>query len=340
MDVAASQSRPPERLPLLDGLRGIAALCVLGFHLQEVFAFHGPFGRCYLFVDLFFLLSGFVLGLVAEPRLLAGKSWSAFMASRWRRLWPMIAVGAAIGAIAFSSGHDPWTTLLFLALAVTMIPILLSSYEPYPLNGPQWSLLMELMVNLLHGVLLVRLSQRRLILLTAAFGSALLVVIVRDSGNFWLLAELRVAFSYSLGLVFARWRRQGGLRPSARVDWRLPILLAAGAVLALPYLPMTKTFGDVLMIFGIFPLAFLGAVVARPPTACERGLLALGRLSYPLYAVHFPLVLLVHRTGNTAWHAGLAAIAALALSGALAALMERPQRRARSDAAKDAPAIA
>jgi len=340
MDAPLARSRSPGRLPLLDGMRGLAALCVLGFHLQEVFAFHGPFGRCYLFVDFFFLLSGFVLGLVAEPRMLAGQGWTGFMASRWRRLWPMIAVGAAIGAAAFSAGHDAGTTLLFLALAVTMIPILSPSYEPFPLNGPQWSLLMEMIVNLLHGLLLVRLSQRRLVLLTAALGAALLVVILRDGGNFWLLAELRVGFSYSLGLVFARWHRQGGLRQSGAVDWKVPMLFAAGSVLALPYLPLAKTTGDVLMIFGVFPLAFLGAVVARPAAACERGLLAFGRLSYPLYAVHFPIVLLVHRTGRTAWHIALAIVATVALAAVLAAVMERPRRRAPKDAARDEPAIA
>ena len=111
-------------------------------------------------------------------------------------------------------------------------------------------------------------------------------------------------------------------------------------MLALPYLPLAKTTGDVLMIFGVFPLAFLGAVVARPAAACERGLLALGRLSYPLYAVHFPIVLLVHRTGRTAWHIALAAVATVALATVLAAVMERPRQRVPKDAARDEPAIA
>jgi peptidoglycan/LPS O-acetylase OafA/YrhL len=332
--------RSPQRLPLLDGLRGIAALCVLGFHLQEVFQLHTPFGRAYLCVDFFFLLSGFVLGLVAEPRMLAGTSWRSFIVARWRRLWPMIAAGAVLGAVTFSIDHDAPTTLLFLMLALSMIPLLSPSYEPYPLNGPQWSLLMELMINLAHGLLLVRLSLRRLGLLTAVLGAALVVVIFRHSGNFWLLAELRVAFSYSLGLIIARCYRAGRLRLTPRIDWKLPILLIGGAILALPYVPLAKAIGDSLMIFAVLPLAFLAAILARPPAAAEGALLALGRLSYPLYAVHFPVVVLIHHFGSTGWYAATAASVALVIASMLAALLERPRSRRQGAAAADKPATA
>jgi peptidoglycan/LPS O-acetylase OafA/YrhL len=285
-------------------------------------------------------LSGFVLGLVAEPRMLAGTGWRTFIVARWRRLWPMIAAGAVVGAAAFLIDHDAQTTLLFLVLALAMIPLLSPSYEPYPLNGPQWSLLMELMINLAHGLLLARLSLRRLALLTVVLGAALLAVIVRDSSNFWLLAELRVGFSYFLGLIIARCYRQGRLPTSAPIDWKLPILLIAGAVLALPYVPLAKVIGDSMLIFAVHPLAFLAAILARPPAAADAALVALGRLSYPLYAVHFPIVVLVHHLGSTGWYATSAAGVALALATALAALLERPRASRQSAAGADKPAIA
>ena len=225
MDAAASSPPATERMTLLDGLRGLAALSVLGFHAQRAFHLGGPFASSYLFVDFFFLLSGFVLGMVAEPRMRAGLGWSGFMIARWRRLWPMIAVGALLGAIDFSATNDVETTALLLMFALLMVPTLSSTRELFPLNGPQWSLLMELLANLAHALLLVRLSSRKLAALTGVFGVLLLANILDGTENYWLLAELRVGFSYSLGLVFARAHRQSDWFKSAGLDWKIPVVL-------------------------------------------------------------------------------------------------------------------
>ncbi len=64
----SGQSR--HRLVALDGIRGVAALVVLLFHMQ--LPIPAQFDRGYLMVDLFFMLSGFVLTLSAEPRLRGG----------------------------------------------------------------------------------------------------------------------------------------------------------------------------------------------------------------------------------------------------------------------------
>jgi len=67
---------------LLDGLRGFSALCVMLGHLS------GHAGHIGVFVDLFFVLSGFVLA----PQLISGSSTSAkkFIAKRILRFWPTI----------------------------------------------------------------------------------------------------------------------------------------------------------------------------------------------------------------------------------------------------------
>jgi len=51
------------RLSQLDGLRGLAALVIMLYHAEIVYRAPGPFLRGYLYVDLFFLLSGFVLAV-------------------------------------------------------------------------------------------------------------------------------------------------------------------------------------------------------------------------------------------------------------------------------------
>ena len=91
------------RLPLLDGLRGIAALGVLAFHLPGFFHIPQMLPKAYLFVDFFFLLSGFVLTPVITARRASGVSATAFFVSRIRRFWPLAAVGTVLSPLVFST---------------------------------------------------------------------------------------------------------------------------------------------------------------------------------------------------------------------------------------------
>ena len=245
------------------------------------------------------------------------------MIARWRRLWPMIAVGALLGAIDFSATNDVETTALLLMFALLMVPTLSSTRELFPLNGPQWSLLMELLANLAHALLLVRLSSRKLAALTGVFGVLLLANILDGTENYWLLAELRVGFSYSLGLVFARAHRQSDWFKSAGLDWKIPVVLTAGAVFALPYLPVSQAMGEAAVIFLVFPVAFACAIGARVPAVLAPGLLWLGRLSYPLYAVHEPITKMIAANARTATHPMLAVLVSIGLAALFGSVFER-----------------
>lgn len=89
--------------PILDGLRGVAAIIVVTFHLAEplgtshldILVNHG-----YLAVDFFFLLSGFVMGYAYDDRW--GKmTVGSFLKRRVERLQPMVILGMTLGAIGF-----------------------------------------------------------------------------------------------------------------------------------------------------------------------------------------------------------------------------------------------
>ena len=97
----ASQTKP--HYPILDGLRGIAALTVVWFHIFEAFAtshLDQRINHGYLAVDFFFILSGFVIGYAYDDR------WNSmttkdFIKRRIIRLHHMVVVGAIVGAILF-----------------------------------------------------------------------------------------------------------------------------------------------------------------------------------------------------------------------------------------------
>jgi peptidoglycan/LPS O-acetylase OafA/YrhL len=121
--------------PILDGLRGVAALMVVLMHIFEANStsrFDMIVNHGYLAVDFFFLLSGFVIGYAYDDR------WSKmstidFFKRRLIRLQPMVIVGMIVGAIGFywqASGLWPginstpvWQVLLMMLIGCTMIPV-------------------------------------------------------------------------------------------------------------------------------------------------------------------------------------------------------------------------
>src|SRR6202790_2270034 len=100
--------------PILDGLRGTAAIMVVIYHLFEAYfpvVGHHPTPHGYLAVDFFFLLSGFVVGYAYDDRW-GRMGLRGFLARRLIRLHPMVILGSVIGAIAFYFGQSEMFPLI------------------------------------------------------------------------------------------------------------------------------------------------------------------------------------------------------------------------------------
>jgi peptidoglycan/LPS O-acetylase OafA/YrhL len=344
------------RLVLLDGLRGIAALGVMCFHAD--FASIGPvFTRGYLYVDLFFLLSGFVITLAFEPRFGRDLAPLAFLRRRMRRFLPMLAAGAAVGFVDFL--HHGGTTvagLSAIAMSLAMVPVPLLA-APFPLNSPQWSLLLELVGNGIHARWLHRMTQRRLLTLAFACAAGLAVVAFRK-GNIDIgvdldefpAALLRLGRSYTLGVVLARhWQKRSTGAAHRRIDWRLALVGPVVAVTVFAFLPVPHWIGDLLVVTLAFPPLFWIAACAVPPAWATRPLAALGAISFPLYAIHYPLLRVADSLGGDTGRAlalpiAIALAAALAYAASAAAALRRqsqaPTRAALGGALAGAPAEA
>ena len=140
----------------LDGLRGIAALAVVSLHTKDVMG-GLPFPRAYLAVDLFFIMSGIVIAYAYDRRLAGEMTARQFMLARLVRLYPLYILGTVIFtagiAIGLASGipFELWNgdKLLWAALpAFFMLPSYAEGFSTlYPLNGPTWSLMLDLCVN-------------------------------------------------------------------------------------------------------------------------------------------------------------------------------------------------
>lgn len=91
---------------LLDGLRGVAALLVVWYHIFEGYAFAGGIivevvNHGYLAVDFFFILSGFVISYAYDDRIGKKFTFNGLLKRRLIRLHPMVIMGALIGTVAY-----------------------------------------------------------------------------------------------------------------------------------------------------------------------------------------------------------------------------------------------
>lgn len=158
-----------KRVFSLDGLRGVAAIAVMLFHVGQ--SYQSPLmASGYLAVDLFFILSGFVLAKRYTKELAGGLGTKAFMLARLERLYPIFLVGVVIGLFrslgAMALGVDAAPTSLELvrqlALNGLILPDVFSDRTLFPLNTPAWSLFFEFVVNLLFAAALYRFNHRKL----------------------------------------------------------------------------------------------------------------------------------------------------------------------------------
>ncbi len=282
-----------ERLEGLDGLRGIAALSVLGYH--AVGLLHPEWnliGRGYLAVDFFFMLSGYVMARTYEQRLAQGFGTRRFMVARYRKLWPFMAVGALLGTpiVAFQLG-DPLATLKIAAPNILLIPSF-GEGALYPVNIAAWSIAAELFANLLHGLILWRMPSRMLALLclclvplvcwiAASFGG---LTVGADTASTHL-GFARALLPYCIGIMLWRWWRD---RPTLPVNPGLAFAAMPPLVLLVPALLAVPWAYDIAFSLLVCPLLMAGGLAWRGSSATLRWI---GLISFPLYAVNLPILL-------------------------------------------------
>lgn len=328
---------PLGRLPGLDLLRGVAALCVVGLHLEWIYGLQPRyFAQAYLAVDLFFMLSGYVMARTYEPRFARGLGGTAFLVARYRRLWPVMAVGSLIGLPKLIVElRDPAAILFGGGLNLLLLPLPMAGLA-FPLNIPAWSIFFELIANLLHALVLWRLGGRALLVLVAAMLPPMVWIGLRyatlDVGAHsedFLPALPRTMLSYLIGMALWRWWRD---EPRLRVPPLLAFVAMPAIFVGTALLGVADWRIDLAFIVVACPLMLAGGLRYRPaagvlPLAAG----ALGALSFPLYAVHMPVIQGMGMLLGYGWlAAGCAALAAgIALTLAAEAVTRHRRRHRR-----------
>jgi peptidoglycan/LPS O-acetylase OafA/YrhL len=309
----------------VDALRGIAAIAVLLIHIGWVTGDRslGRFG--YLAVDLFFVISGFVIGRAYENKLLAGMPWRQFMLLRIARLYPSMFLGLVFGVLAYFIIPAGTYRLGWYSIGHFFLIPDLTAEVMFPLNGVLWSLFYELLINALHGLVVRRISIFTLSLFVVTMGVARWLVVQKtgnwgggwDGGGF-----TRVGWSYGLGLLLHR----------VTADrWRFPAIVPitlASLVLLVPNVGRPDL-RIPLSVFVLLPLIVALAVGSEGPTRGRGVARWLGGISYPLYAIHHPLLFIIasHFEINSGARRAVVGVALVALAVVVEYAYDAPLRK-------------
>ena len=326
--VSANFTDTKPHYDLLDGLRGVAALLVVVYHIFEGYAFAGGgtikfVNHGLLAVDFFFILSGFVISYAYDDRW--GKmTLGGFFKRRLIRLHPMIIIAAVIGAASFLiGGCQQWSgavtpiswVMVATLLTMFMVPAVpgagyevRGNGEMFPLNGPMWSLFFEYIGNILYALVIRRLSTKLLAALAVVLGAIHAWIFVNDlSGygmmgvgwtidtiNFWG-GLVRMLFPFTVGMLLARTFKP---RKVKGAFWMCTAILFA--LFTVPFIGAQSSINlnclyEVLCVVVVLPfVVWLGACGSAEKSLTGRISNFLGQLSYPLYLVHYPVMYLFY----------------------------------------------
>ena len=304
-DQAPDLLKTKTHFEILDGLRGIAAVAVVIFHFMEIavpdytknFIAHG-----YLAVDFFFCLSGFVIAYAYDSRM---KKIGAvqFFKLRLIRLQPLVVIGAVLGLLTFIfdpfhnlyAAHGIGQTLLMFLSSCLMIPyaVVPERYNNlFHFNPPTWSLFWEYIANIFYALILFKLRNKILWILTF-IAAVCLFSIASHYGNLsvgwgaesFMGGAIRVFYSFLAGMLVYR----------LNLIIKSPLgFLSTGLLLAViffvPFVNEINWITDPLIVVFYFPfLVALGAGARLAPRFHNICRLS-GEISYPLYMVHYPFI--------------------------------------------------
>jgi peptidoglycan/LPS O-acetylase OafA/YrhL len=283
-------------------MRGVAAIAVLFVHLKSItHPLAAPMGA--FAVDLFFVLSGFIIAHAYEDRIRNGLDFIEFMKIRLIRLYPLYILGTLVGFLSTVGCMFlcelkplPRDVIIFSSAAAFFVPLFRPDtiFGPYPFNPPAWSLIFELAVNAVYIIVLPFLTIRRMIVATILALLGLLwtgwlggplhgVISVFDI----IGGTCRTIASFTMGLLIFR----VGNRRAIKIPAVLLVIICA-CIFAVDTSGSHATALRFLAIFPLIPVLVWCGTANEPPIRLRKIFTFLGRTSYAIYAIHWPLFVL------------------------------------------------
>jgi peptidoglycan/LPS O-acetylase OafA/YrhL len=302
----AAAKQPGHRFLMLDLMRGIAAFSVLIYHDGNMLGVHLP--NAYLAVDLFFLLSGFVIAHNYDKKIAAGMSFTEFMVQRLIRLYPCLLLTLLLGVLVLSlrftrdTGYfDGWRVLGAAGLNALFLPAIVQPWgirSIFPFDGAAWSLTFELIANIVYWITFRRMTGPRLgMLILLAMVAVIIAARVFGQVDLGMRAEdfwwgiPRVTLSFFIGVALRRY-----------FYGQVPFKLGGGAAFVVLFSlllifslsrftsPGLVAVAELVTIGILFPLLLLIVAGATPGPRTAVICKWSGDASYPVYLLQTPFM--------------------------------------------------
>lgn len=295
-----------QRIDYLDGLRGLAVIGVLIWHYtDEVYSSLLPYGsefasipmidRGWVGVNLFFLISGFVILLTLERC----TRYRDFIKRRWLRLFPAMLIASLIvfTASQFNAAHMPHgqANLIDVLPGLTFISVgFYNELLPIPvseLDGVYWTLYVEAGFYVVYGALFFAMGWRRALAYFTALWIFTLVGSDLAALTDWPIIQKPFLYLQWVGAEYFGWFVSGALFYKANLldsDRLFALAIAAGIVSALTSgLWQPDDLVSQLYLVGCVGLfAMAQRLNGLQRLLAVKPLLFLGFVSYPLYLLH------------------------------------------------------
>ncbi len=292
---------PPGTFPSLDALRTAAIVLVIGNHLATGGAELAPssawsftlFRYGWTGVDLFFVLSGFLIGrqLLRELQRTASVNVPRFLFRRGMRIWPLYFAWVAFLVLALGKWQGIWPDLVFL-----------SNYFQGRVSGG-WSLSTEEQFYLVVPLLLLgahRLFGPRGLAWVPIVLLALMPVVravtlhgAGEAGFDRIYGPIHTHCDGLLVGLFLAWaavKRPASLSPEHPHPWRWPLVAIVGGFVLRGIDQALFSFSGLALIYGGLVALGLRAGPRVKQLAAWRGFHVLSRLSYGMYLNHFEVL--------------------------------------------------
>jgi peptidoglycan/LPS O-acetylase OafA/YrhL len=299
--VTTQASQKPQKIESLESIRGIAALLVVFYHFPK---WH-PFLQAhivtsgYLMVELFFVLSGFVIFKAYAQKLATARDLARFQFLRFGRLYPVhiifllafLLIEVAKYLVQARVGLDSTTRTPFeennfeafvenIFLVQSVLP-----GRPLTFNYPSWSISVEFYTYLIFGLITLSFRQLKLYVFGVLALAALVMLAVHSTFGFENL--MRCFAGFFIGCLTASFVRNSKTRFP-----RWASLVAVAAIVLFLELKTTKEF-DVVIYF--LTAALIASLVLAPKGIVNgilhhRVLTWLGAISYSVYMSHLVII--------------------------------------------------
>ncbi|MCE3271469.1 MAG: acyltransferase 3 [Ramlibacter sp.] len=331
----------------LEGLRGAAALLVALYHLKVGASYLPIVKHGYLFVDLFFVLSGFVIAAAYGDRISTPRDAASFMLRRFGRLFPLLVFATVVfvlaqnvlviakvqmvarglgGALANPGALTYTWPSISEALSVGLFVHSLGLFDQLILNYVSWSISVEFWAYVLFALLVLVFGRRSRTWIFATLSALMFAVTVWGSAvdHQCLTAGKcmdvtydfgypRCLFSFLMGALVWRFREPGRRHQiGAQVSALVVLAVLMGVVGFMPAAAFAMPFAFAALIWGM-------ATDAGPVAKAlgSRVGVALGARSYSVYMLHPVLLLFVRQFSERSTSGPVSLLIAVAYVGIL-----------------------